>query len=77
MRSWGGARLVIFPRHSRLPGSWLTLEEGKVIQIAQGQRHRLGGLETWGVIAEIWIHNAPSAPSDENDIVRLAEDSCG
>jgi hypothetical protein len=37
----------------------------------------LGGLETWGVIAEIWIHNAPSAPSDENDIVRLAEDSCG
>ncbi|NBV85915.1 MAG: phosphoheptose isomerase, partial [Verrucomicrobia bacterium] len=29
---------------------------------------------TWGIVAEIWLHTDPSAPSDENDIIRLDDD---
>lgn len=52
----------------------MNLEEDKTVQTQQRQRHRLVGLETWGVIAEIWMHSDPDAPSDENDIVRLEDD---
>lgn len=47
---------------------------GEIIVLQQGERHRLVGLEHWGVIAEIWQHTQPEAPSDENDIVRLQDD---
>ncbi|MDG5766561.1 phosphoheptose isomerase [Balneolales bacterium ANBcel1] len=47
---------------------------GMVIEIEQGQRHRLIGTGEWGVIAEIWRHTDPKNPSDENDIVRLKDD---
>ncbi|HRO07509.1 MAG TPA: hypothetical protein PK047_01490 [Saprospiraceae bacterium] len=47
---------------------------GKLVQIAQGERHRLVGLNEWGVIAEIWLHVVPEHPSDETDIVRLDDD---
>ncbi len=51
----------------------LTL--GEIIQLKQGQRHRLIGLsEGWGVIAEIWRHTHGTNPSDENDIVRVQDD---
>ncbi len=51
----------------------LTL--GEIIQLKQGQRHRLIGLpEGWGVIAEIWRHTDTTNPSDENDIVRVQDD---
>lgn len=51
----------------------LTL--GEIIQLKQGQRHRLIGLpEGWGVIAEIWRHTDATNPSDENDIVRVQDD---
>lgn len=46
----------------------------EVITIPQGQRHRLVGLENWGVIAEIWQHTDSSNPSDEQDIVRVDDD---
>lgn len=36
-----------------------------------GERHRLIGLNNWGVIAEIWRHTDKENPSDEDDIVRL------
>lgn len=49
-------------------------ETGRLIRIAQGVRHRLGGLEGWGVVAEIWLHSDPGAPSDEGDIVRVHDD---
>lgn len=45
-----------------------------IIQISQGTRHRLIGLNTWGVVAEIWKHTNPENPSDENDIVRVQDD---
>lgn len=47
---------------------------GDQIVLKQGERHRLVGLEGWGVVAEIWQHTDPSNPSDESDIVRLQDD---
>ncbi len=50
------------------------LEVGQMIELACGQRHRLVGLDNWGVLAEIWQHTDPDNPSDEYDIVRLQDD---
>lgn len=47
---------------------------GELISLEQGERHRLLGLNDWGVVAEIWMHTDPSNPSDEEDIVRLQDD---
>ncbi|MBX7124932.1 MAG: phosphoheptose isomerase [Cyclobacteriaceae bacterium] len=55
-------------------GPLTTLWPGQVISLTQGQRHRLIGLDTWGVVAEIWQHTDPANPSDESDIVRLQDD---
>ncbi|MEX2600080.1 MAG: phosphoheptose isomerase [Balneolaceae bacterium] len=51
-----------------------TLHVGDEIELRQGERHRLTGLETWGVVAEIWKHIDKAHPSDEGDIVRLQDD---
>ncbi len=50
------------------------LSEGDLVRLTQGQRHRLIGLNQWGVIAEIWQHTDASHPSDEEDIVRVQDD---
>ncbi len=52
------------------------LQIGDIIQLKQGERHRLiGGLEGgWGIVAEIWRHTDANNPSDEDDIVRLQDD---
>lgn len=50
------------------------LSIGEIIQLGQGERHRLVGLEHWGVVAEIWMHTDINHPSDEEDIVRLQDD---
>lgn len=44
------------------------------IKLQQGERHRLIGLDDWGVVAEIWQHTDPENPSDESDIVRVQDD---
>ncbi|MBY0478884.1 MAG: hypothetical protein K2Q24_14640 [Chitinophagaceae bacterium] len=49
-------------------------EPGDIIVLENGKRHRLVGLNDWGVVAEIWQHTDPANPSDENDIVRLQDD---
>ncbi len=51
-----------------------VFEPGDIIVLENGKRHRLVGLNDWGVVAEIWQHTDPSNPSDENDIVRLQDD---
>lgn len=59
-----------------------TDEEGELkeyhpkeqVKLQQGERHRLIGLEGWGVVAEIWQHTDASNPSDEDDIVRVQDD---
>ncbi len=47
---------------------------GERIVLQQGERHRLVGLDGWGVLAEIWQHTDAENPSDENDIVRVQDD---
>ncbi len=51
-----------------------TKEVNDVITLKQGERHRLIGLDTWGVVAEIWQHTDSENPSDENDIIRVQDD---
>jgi mannose-6-phosphate isomerase-like protein (cupin superfamily) len=50
------------------------LKVGDKIKLQQGERHRLIGLDGWGVVAEIWQHTDAANPSDEDDIVRLQDD---
>jgi mannose-6-phosphate isomerase-like protein (cupin superfamily) len=50
------------------------LKIGDIIQLKQGERHRLLGTEGWGIIAEIWRHTDAKNPSDEDDIVRVQDD---
>jgi mannose-6-phosphate isomerase len=52
----------------------VTFEADSTISLKQGQRHRLIGLDTWGIVAEIWQHTNSAAPSDEEDIVRVQDD---
>lgn len=52
----------------------VVLRKGDIIKLGQGHRHRLIGLEAWGVVAEIWQHTDANHPSDEDDIVRLQDD---
>jgi mannose-6-phosphate isomerase-like protein (cupin superfamily) len=51
-----------------------TLKIGDIIKLKQGERHRLIGLDDWGIVAEIWQHTDELNPSDEDDIVRLQDD---
>jgi quercetin dioxygenase-like cupin family protein len=51
-----------------------TLYEGDIIQLKQGERHRLIGLSDWGMVAEIWQHTDAENPSNEDDIIRVQDD---
>jgi len=55
-------------------GELQTLAIGQVLELVQGKRHRLVGLDGYGIVAEIWQHTDPNTPSDENDIVRIQDD---
>ncbi|MFZ1750490.1 MAG: hypothetical protein WAU01_09870 [Saprospiraceae bacterium] len=50
----------------------MNIDETLILK--QGERHRLIGLNDWGIIAEIWQHTDADIPSDEDDIVRLQDD---
>jgi len=50
------------------------LNTDDIIQLKQGERHRLIGLDGWGIVAEIWRHTVAGDPSDEDDIVRVQDD---
>lgn len=52
----------------------IFLEPGDLVELKQGERHRLIGLDKWGILAEIWQHTDAANPSDEDDIVRLQDD---
>lgn len=56
------------------PAVPVILRAGETIELDKGERHRLVGLENWGVVAEIWIHTDSENNSDENDIIRLQDD---
>jgi hypothetical protein len=50
-----------------------TYRSGAQIKLNQGVRHRLVGLDDYGVVAEIWQHT-DAVPSDEEDIIRVQDD---
>lgn len=50
------------------------LNDGDIIKLATGKRHRLIGMDEWGIVAEIWQHTDESNPSNEDDIIRLQDD---
>ena len=50
------------------------MELNKTLTLRQGERHRLIGLNEWGIIAEIWQHTDANDPSNEDDIIRLQDD---
>lgn len=51
-----------------------TYQNGEVIVLQKGERHRLIGDSNYGIVTEIWQHTDPAYPSDEADIVRLQDD---
>lgn len=55
-------------------GELVSFTEGETVVLQQGERHRLIGLENWGVVAEFWQHTDPDHPSNEDDIVRVQDD---
>ena len=52
----------------------MILRENEQINLKQGERHRLIGLEDFSVVAEIWQHTDLQNLSDENDIIRLNDE---
>ena len=55
-------------------GEPVSYKAGETIVLEKGERHRLIGLENWGVVAEFWQHTDPDHPSDEDDIIRVQDD---
>lgn len=69
-----GGEVGIKVSDNDVEGPLQTKKVGDIIILKQGERHRLIGLSTWGVIAEIWQHTDEKNPSDEEDIVRVQDD---
>lgn len=65
---------VIRNEQDELPDTIDTFNEGEVVIIGDQIRHRLVGLQNWGVIAEIWVHKDKTNPSNEDDIRRISDD---
>ncbi len=56
-------------------GTAQTAAADDTVQFETGERHRLvGSADGYTLVAEIWQHTDPSHPSEESDIVRLADD---
>jgi mannose-6-phosphate isomerase-like protein (cupin superfamily) len=68
----GAAGVIISDTDEQSPVK--KLELGESVSLKQGERHRLVGLDGWGVLAEIWKHTDAEHPSDEDDIVRVEDD---
>ena len=57
-------------------GEWKTYKAGDELAYGALARHRAGAPEggDWVVVAEVWQHTDLDSPTDESDIVRLADD---
>ncbi len=69
-----GGTAAIITSNDDIEKSANELKIGDTVLIKQGERHRILGMESWGIIAEIWCHTDPSNPSNEEDIVRIQDD---
>lgn len=56
------------------PKDMKVFEDNDIVEMELGTRHRLVGLDDWGIVAEIWVHRFPDNPSDEDDIRRISDD---
>jgi mannose-6-phosphate isomerase-like protein (cupin superfamily) len=69
----GPVKVAISETDQETPGE--VYQEGDVITLQQGTRHRLmGAPDNFGIVAEIWQHTDTDNPSDEDDIIRLQDD---
>lgn len=66
--------VAVVTSHTNEENEKHLLQEGDIIKLQQGERHRLVGVNNWGIVAEIWQHTDADHPSDEEDIVRLQDD---
>jgi mannose-6-phosphate isomerase len=59
-----------------IEGEWKMYEVGDEIAYGALARHRAGSPADgeWVVVAEVWQHTDVNKPTDESDIVRLADD---
>lgn len=56
-------------------GELRLAEAGEVVQFEKSERHRLvGAVGYYTLVAEIWQHTDPANLSNEEDIIRLADD---
>jgi mannose-6-phosphate isomerase len=56
-------------------GELRVAQAGEVVQFSQAERHRLvGAVGHYTLVAEIWQHTQPGNLSNEEDIIRLADD---
>lgn len=69
-----GNNVQVITSSSDVEDKKITLKKGDILKLEKGKRHRLVGLEDWGLVAEIWQHTDVNNPSDENDIIRLQDD---
>ena len=69
-----GGRVGVIQSENDRETAIQTKSVNEIITLQQGERHRLIGLDSWGIVAEIWKHTDYNNPSDEDDIVRLQDD---
>ena len=55
-------------------GDMAIYQSEETIVLEKGERHRLIGLDNWGIVAEFWQHTDLNHPSDEEDIIRVQDD---
>jgi len=66
--------VAVVRSHTDQEGAHNIYQAGQFIKLAQGERHRLIGLDNQAIIAEIWQHTDANFPSDESDIIRVQDD---
>jgi mannose-6-phosphate isomerase-like protein (cupin superfamily) len=69
-----GGKVGLVKSPTDIQGPVEELQIGQTVILDKGMRHRLVGLDTFGLVAEIWLHTDPENPSDEEDIIRLEDD---
>lgn len=65
---------VIVSKSDKIPENGKVYRTGDLIILEKEIRHRLIGLDNWGMVSEIWVHTDSSNPSNEEDIVRISDD---
>jgi len=65
---------VFLGNNDHLPQHYQTYQVGETANIKPGTRHRVLGLDNWGMWAELWVHLDKNNLSEESDIIRVSDD---